>query len=568
MKLSKNFGKTQKETPGDAELISHQLLIQSGLIHQVASGIYSYMPIAWRSLKKIENIVRDEIDKAGGQEIRMPVLQPQEIWDISGRTEIFGPDLFKLSDRRKRKLVMAPTHEEVLTLMVKNHVNTYKDLPLLIYQIQTKFRDEIRPRGGLIRVREFDMKDAYSFDISDEGLDQNYNAMITAYENIYNKIGLETIKVEADSGAIGGKASHEFMAVSKIGEDTILKCSKCSYAANSEKAEFIRIKQKTISKNNLPLEEISTPEIKTIEALAKNLSLDPDKMLKTLIYIDSDNQPLAAIIRGDLDVNETKLSNLNDGKDLRLATPKELSNLNIPYGFASPIQLKNIKIVVDTSINFGNNYIIGSNQENVHYKNSNYPRDFSADIVNDIALAKPEHLCVKCSNKLELKKGIEVGHVFKLGTKYSEKLGAMYINRENKQIPIIMGCYGIGIGRLLSAVIEQNNDQKGIIFPKSIAPFDAMLCVINIRQENIRKIGEEFYSNLMNSGLDILYDDRDESPGVKFKDSDLLGLPLRIVLSERNLKNQQVEIQERKSGKQELVSFETAIEKIKKKIQL
>ena len=346
-----------------------------------------------------------------------------------------------------------------------------------------------------------------------------------------------------------------------------MKCSKCSYAANAEKAEFIRIKQKTISKKNLPLEEISTPEIKTIESLAKNLSLDPDQMLKTLIYIDSDNQPLAAIIRGDLDVNETKLSNLNDGKDLRLATSKELSNLNIPYGFASPIQLKNIKIVVDTSINFGNNYIIGSNKKNVHYKNSNYPRDFSSEIVNDIALAKPGHLCVKCINKLELKKGIEVGHVFKLGTKYSEKLGAMYINRENKQIPIIMGCYGIGIGRLLSAVIEQNNDQKGIIFPESIAPFDAMLSVINIRQENIQKIGEEFYSNLMNSGLDILYDDRDESPGVKFKDSDLLGLPFRIVLSERNLKNQQVEIQERKSGKQELLPFETAIEKIKKKIQ-
>lgn len=568
MKLSKNFGKTQKETPGDAELISHQLLIKSGLIHQVASGIYSYMPIAWRSLKKIENIVRNEIDKAGGQEIRMPVLQPQEIWDLSGRTEIFGPDLFKLSDRRKRKLVMAPTHEEVLTLMVKTHVNTYKDLPLLIYQIQTKFRDETRPRGGLIRVREFDMKDAYSFDISNEGLDQNYNAMITAYENIYNRIGLETIKVEADSGAIGGQASHEFMAVSSIGEDTILKCSKCDYAANSEKAEFVRIKQKTISEKILPLEEIHTPEIKTIESLTKNLSLDPDKMIKTLIYLDSNNQPLAAIIRGDLDVNETKLSNLNDGKDLRLATSEELSNLNIPYGFASPIQLKNIKIIVDTSVNFGNNYIIGSNKENFHYKNSNYPRDFSSDIVSDIALAKPQDLCVKCNNKLELKKGIEVGHVFKLGTKYSEKLGAMYINSENKQIPIIMGCYGIGIGRLLSAVIEQNNDQKGIIFPKSIAPFDAMLSVINTKQENIRKIGEEFYSNLMNCGLDILYDDRDESPGVKFKDSDLLGLPFRIVLSERNLKNQQVEIQERKSGKQELVSFETAIEKIKMKIQL
>jgi len=567
MKLSKNFGKTQKETPGDADLISHQLLIKSGLIHQVASGIYSYMPIAWRSIKKIENIVRHEINKAGGQEIRMPVLQPQEIWDISGRTEIFGPDLFKLTDRRKRKLVLAPTHEEILTLMVKNHVNTYKDLPLLIYQIQTKFRDEIRPRGGLIRVREFDMKDAYSFDISNEGLDKNYKAMIATYENIYNRIGLKTIKVEADSGAIGGKASHEFMAVSKIGEDTILKCSKCSYAANSEKAEFARIKQKTFSEKNLPLEEIYTPEMKTIESLTKKLSIDSDQILKTLIYIDSDNQPLAAIIRADLDVNETKLSNLNAGKDLRLASSKELSNLKIPCGFASPIQLENIKITVDTSVNFGNNYIMGSNKENIHFKNSNYPRDFSSDIVSDIALAKPKYICIKCNNQLELKRGIEVGHVFKLGTKYSERLGAMYINNENKQIPIIMGCYGIGIGRLLSAVIEQSHDEKGIIFPKSIAPYDAILSVLNIRQENIQKIGEEFYSNLMNSGLDILYDDRDESPGVKFKDSDLLGLPFRIVLSERNLKNGQVEIQERKSGNQELVPFETAIEKIKIKIQ-
>ena len=568
MRLSKNFGKTQKETPRDAELISHQLLIKSGLIHQVASGIYSYMPMAWRSIKKIENIVRHEINQAGGQEVKMPVLQPQEIWDISGRTEIFGPDLFKLTDRRKRKLVMAPTHEEILTLMVKSHVNTYKDLPILIYQIQTKFRDETRPRGGLIRVREFDMKDAYSFDISNEGLDKNYNAMISAYENIYNRIGLETIKVEADSGAIGGKASHEFMAVSEIGEDTILKCSKCSYAANSEKAQFVRIKQKKFSEKILPLEEISTPEMKTIESLTKNLSIDYDQILKTLIYIDSDDQPLAAIIRADLDVNETKLSNLNGGKDLRLATSEELSNLNIPHGFASPIQLENIQIILDTSINFGNNYIIGSNKENVHFKNSNYPRDFSSDIVSDIALAKPQDICVQCNNNLQIKRGIEVGHVFKLGTKYSEKFGAMYINNENKQIPIIMGCYGIGIGRLLSAIIEQNHDEKGIIFPKSIAPYDAILSVINIKQENIRKIGEEFYSNLIALGVDILYDDRDESPGVKFKDSDLLGLPFRILLSEKNLKNGNVEIQERKSGIRELIPFETSLKTIKMKIQL
>ena len=567
MKLSNNFGKTQKETPVDAELISHQLLIRSGLIHQVASGIYSYMPIAWKAIKKIENIVRDEINKTGGQEIRMPVLQPQEIWDISGRTEIFGLDLFKLSDRRKRKLVMAPTHEEILTLMVKTHVNTYKDLPLIIYQIQTKFRDETRPRGGLIRVREFDMKDAYSFDISDQGLDQNYNSMITAYKNIYNRIGLETIQVEADSGAIGGKDSHEFMAVSKIGEDTILKCTQCNYAANSEKAEFIRVQQKNYSEKNLPLEQISTPAIKTIESLNKNLSIDTDQILKTLIYLDPENQPIAAVIRADLEINETKLSNLNEGKDLRLATPEELNKINIPYGFASPIQLENVKIIADTSINFGNNYIIASNQENIHYKNANYPRDFIASLVSDIGLAKPEHLCVKCNNKLELKKGIEVGHVFKLGTKYSEKLGAMYINKENKQIPIIMGCYGIGIGRLLSAVIEQNNDEKGIIFPKSIAPFDAMLSVINTKQEKMQKIAGEFYLNLQKEGLDILFDDRDESPGVKFKDSDLIGLPFRIVLSERNLQNNQIEIQERQSGKTELIPFESAIEKIKMKIK-
>ncbi len=560
MRVSRLFGKTLREDPAEAELVSHRYMLKAGMIFQVASGVYSYLPLAWRSLRKIEQIIREEMDAAGAQELRMPVLQPRELWDESGRTAAFGPLLFRLTDRRERPLVMAPTHEEVLTSMVRANVSSYRDLPLILYQVQTKFRDEPRPRGGLIRVREFDMKDAYSFDMDEEGLDHSYQAMVQAYRNIYSRCGLDVVMVEADSGAIGGKDSHEFMLLADSGEDTIILCPACGYAANAEKARFAKPPQPVDSP--LPLEDVHTPGVKTIEALARYLGIPTSKTLKAVFYW-ADGQVVFVAIRGDLEVNEVKLRNSLHATDLRLATPEEVEGAGLVAGSASPVGLKGVKVVADDSVQLGSNFVVGANRPDYHLRNANYPRDFQADILTDIALAQPGYQCARCGGKLQARRGIEVGHVFKLGTRYSEALGAYFADRDGVQHPIIMGCYGIGVGRLLGAAIEQHHDEKGIVFPRPIAPYEVCLTALNADTPEIAQAAEALYDALQRAGVQVLFDDRaDASAGVKFNDADLWGLPVRVVVSPRNLRQGVVEVKRRAEAGASTVPLEHAVQKV------
>ncbi|MDH5696552.1 MAG: proline--tRNA ligase, partial [Dehalococcoidia bacterium] len=437
MRISKLFGKTQREVPAEAETASHQLLLKAGMIHQVAAGVYSYLPLGWRVFKKIENIIREEMDKAGGQELMMPALQPLELWQETGRDLAFGKGLFTLSDRRERKLALGPTHEEVITEMARYNVQSYRDLPLLLYHIQTKFRDEPRPRGGLIRIREFTMKDLYSFDTDEDGLNQSYDKMLQAYQNIYARCGLPSLLVEADSGAIGGKESHEFMVITEGGEDEIIYCDKCHYAANADKADSV--KSKIESGEPLPLEEVATPGVGTIEQVASFLKVPKSHTLKAVFYF-ADGKLVFVVIRGDIEVNEVKLKNALGCVELRLATEAEVIDAGIVAGSASAIGISGIKIIADDSITSGANFVAGANKPDTHFKNVNYPRDFNVDLMSDIARAHAGEGCPKCGSKLLSTRGIEVGHVFKLGTFLSEKLGALFVDADGISHPIIMGC--------------------------------------------------------------------------------------------------------------------------------
>jgi prolyl-tRNA synthetase len=560
MRLSQLFGKTQREIPAEADTISHQLMLRSGMIRQLTAGVYSYLPMALRSLKKIENIVRDEMDKAGGQEICMPVLQPIELWEKSGRGVAFGKNLFRLFDRKERELALGPTHEEVVTDLVARSVQSYRDLPLMLYQIQTKFRDEPRPRGGLVRVREFVMKDLYSFDTDAEGLDVSYQKMVAAYKNIFARCGLPVIIIEADSGAIGGKDSNEFMAVSEMGEDEIIYCESCGKAANAEKAKSVKAKARNDAP--LPMEEVSTPGYKTIEEVCRFLKVKPVNTLKAVFYI-ADGEFVFVTIRGDIDVNEVKLKNLLHCIDLRLATEAEVAAKGIVAGFASPIGLQGIKIVADESVASGTNFVAGGNKTDTHIKNVNYPRDFKADLIADISLSSAGDGCINCGGKLLATKGVEVGHVFKLGTFLSEKMGAYYIDAGGESKPIVMGCYGIGIGRLMAASIEINHDDKGIIWPQNIAPYQVYLCPLFMENPQVSEKAESLYKELEAMKMEVLYDDRSESTGVKFNDADLLGIPLRITVSPRSLEKGCIEVKWRSDKKAELVPAEEAAAKIK-----
>lgn len=560
MRLSQLFGKTQREIPAEADTISHQLMLRAGMIRQLTAGVYSYLPLALRSLHKIEDIIRDEMNKAGGQEICMPVLQPIELWEKSGRGVSFGQSLFRLFDRKERELALGPTHEEVITDLVGRSVQSYRDLPLLLYQIQTKFRDEPRPRGGLVRVREFVMKDLYSFDTDAEGLDINYQKMIAAYKNIFSRCGLPVIIIEADSGAIGGKDSNEFMAVSEMGEDEIIYCESCGKAANAEKAQSLKVKADNSSP--LPMEEVATPGYKTIEEVCRFLKINPVNTLKAVFYM-ADNEFVFVCIRGDVDVNEVKLKNVLHCVDLRMATEQEVAAEGIIAGFASPIGLKNVKIVADESVASGTNFVAGGNKNDFHIKNVNYPRDFKADIVADIALAAAGDGCIECSAKLLATRGVEVGHVFKLGTFLSEKMGAFYIDANGESKPIVMGCYGIGVGRLMAAIIDINHDDKGIIWPQNIAPYQVYVCPLFLEDTRVAEKAESLYKELENMGMEVLYDDRSESTGVKFNDADLLGIPLRITVSPRSLEKGRIEVKWRSEKKAELVPVDEAAKKIK-----
>ncbi len=559
MRVSKLFGKTLREVPAEADTISHQLMVRSGMINQLVAGVYSYLPLALRVLKKIENIIREEMDQAGGQEICMPVLQPLELWQLTGRDKSFGKGLFTLYDRKERPLALGPTHEEVVTQLVSRNVQSYRDLPLLLYQIQTKFRDEPRPRGGLIRVREFPMKDLYSFDIDEAGLDINYKKMLQAYQNIYDRCGLPSMLVEADSGAIGGKDSHEFMLEAESGEDELIYCPQCKYAANVEKATSI--KEKVSGSQPLPVEEVATPGMASIEEIAGFMKVPHSQTLKAVFYM-ADDALVFVVIRGDLEVNEIKLKNLLHCADLRMAREDEVSPLGIVTGAASPIGLKGFKVIADDSVNTGTNFVAGANKPGTHLKNVNYPRDFQADMVVDIAKVKAGDTC-KCGGKFMSTHGIEVGHIFKLGTFLSEKIGASFIDEKGELRPIIMGCYGIGIGRLLAAAVEQNHDEKGIVWPAPIAPYQVYLCPLYREGSNVEKTAEELYASLEAEGLEVLFDDRKESPGVKFNDADLLGIPVRVTVSQRTLEKDSVELKLRTSKESELVGLGEIVGRVK-----
>jgi len=564
MHITKLFGKTQRELPAEADTASHQLLLKAGMIRQVAAGVYSYLPLAWRVLKKIENIIREEMDKAGGQELMLPVLQPLEIWEETGRDTAFGEILFKLYDRRERRLALGPTHEEVITELVSANVQSYRDLPLLLYQIQTKFRDEPRPRAGLLRVREFTMKDLYSFDTDEEGLDQSYKKMLQAYRNIYDRCGLPTLMVEADSGAIGGKESHEFMVITDSGEDEIIHCPACGYSANADKAESS--KEKVEGGKSRPREEVSTPGMYTIEEVSNFLKVPRNRTLKAVFYI-ADGKLVFVVIRGDLDVNEIKVQRALSCAQLRMATEAEVIQAGIVAGAASPIGITGIRVIADDSVTTGTNFVAGANKPETHLKNVNFPRDFKADLITDVARAHAGDKCPKCGGKLSSSHGIEVGHTFKLGTFISQKLGANFIDQSGTSHPIVMGCYGIGLGRMLAAAIEQNHDDKGIIWPSAIAPYHIYLCPLYLEDAQVATTAEKLYAELEAKGLEVLFDDRNESPGVKFNDADLLGIPVRVTISPRTLEKNSVELKRRSEKKAQLVPLEEAVTAVKKLIK-
>jgi len=563
VRISKLFGKTLREVPADADTTSHQLLVRAGMVNQLAAGVYSYLPLGWKVLRKIENIIREEMDRAGGQELNLPTLQPLELLEISGRDRAFGKGLFTLNDRRERPLALGPTHEEVLTQLVSRNVRSYRDLPLLLYQIQTKFRDEPRPRGGLIRVREFGMKDLYSFDIDEAGMDLSYKKMLQAYQNIYDRCGLPTLLVEADSGAMGGKDSQEFMVIAESGEDEILYCPDCKYAANADKA--VSVKGNIDNGEPLPVEEVATPGMGTIEEVAGFLKVPSSHTLKAVFYV-ADGEMVFVAIRGDLDVNEIKLKNELHCAELRMATEPEVIDAGIVAGAASPVGLSGFRVIADDSVNSGTNFVAGGNKPDTHIKNVNYPRDFKADIVADIAGARAGDKCIQCGGKLASTHGIEVGHIFKLGTFYSEKLEAYYIDENGESHPIVMGSYGIGLGRLLAAAIEQNHDDKGIVWPVPIAPFHVYLCPLHREGTQVGEVVEKLYTELEEAGLEVLFDDREESPGVKFNDADLLGIPFRVTVSPRTLEKDSVELKRRSEKESELVPLEGITAKLKELI--
>jgi len=563
VRVSKLYSKTQREVPADADTLSHQLLVRAGMINQLFTGAYTYLPLGYRVLKKIENIVREEMDRAGGQEVNMPVIQPYDIWEQSGRDEVMGKALFTLYDRRERKLALGPTHEEVITLLAGRYIQSFRDLPQRPYQIQVKFRDEPRPRAGLIRAREFMMLDMYSFDADEEGLDESYKILLQAYKNLYDRCGLPTMTVEADSGAIGGKESHEFFLIADSGEDLILHCD-CGYAANQEKAELA--KGEVGGGEPLPIEEVPTPGKFSIEEVAGFFGIPENNTFKAVFYI-ADGKFVFGVIRGDLDVNEIKLQRALDCMDLRMATEEEVMEAGIVPGAASPVGITGITIIADDSVSSGTNFVAGANKPETHIKNVNYPRDFNVDIVADIAKANPGDTCPRCGGTFKSSRGIEVGHNFKLDTMYSEAFDTKYIDKDGNSQFLVMGCYGIGLGRLMAAAVEQNHDDKGIIWPMTIAPYHVYLCPLYREGTEISVVAEKLYAELTENGVEVLIDDRAESPGVKFNDADLLGIPVRITVSPRSLEKGCVEIKKRAEKDSVLVPIEEAVDKITRMVR-
>ena len=570
MLATKLYAPTLREVPSDADVVSQQLMLRAGFMRKTANGLYSFLPLGWRSIKKIEAIVREEMDRASAQEIMMPILQPAEIWKESGRWNAYGAEMMRINDRHDNEFCLGPTHEEMITTLVKNEINSYRQLPVNLYQIQSKFRDERRPRYGLMRSREFIMKDAYSFDVDEAGLDESYKSMYDAYTRIFTRCGLTFRPVEADSGAIGGSGTHEFMAIAEAGEADIVYCTKCDYAANVEIGKPGVMKQEEEALQELSV--VDTPNASTIEAVADMLNLPLEKTIKAVVF-SIDGKVVLAIVRGDHEVNEVAVQHAVLGSvEPEMATPEELEKVGLTAGFISPVGLKQTEefaIVVDESVMETYNVCGGANKKDAHYVNINPKRDFNVEdiIVAPIRLITDDDVCPTCGGALEHAKGIEVGQVFKLGTKYSEALQATFLDQNGRPNPMIMGCYGIGVSRTLAAAIEQYHDENGIIWPRSIAPFEAVIVPINAKDEALMSTSQTIYTALQNAGVDVLLDDRKDRAGVKFKDADLIGYPLRITVSKNTLENNEVEIQIRKSGEAITCAIDSVATKVTELLQ-
>jgi len=565
MRYSQYLLPTLKESPADAEIVSHQLMTRAGMIRKVAAGIYNYMPFGLRSVRKVEEIVRQEMNRAGAIECLMPMANPAELWQESGRWEKYGKELLRFKDRKETDFCMGPTHEEVVTDIVRHTVKSYRQLPLNLYQIQTKFRDEIRPRFGLMRGREFLMKDAYSFDLDDAGADAAYQKMYQAYRRIFQRCGLKFRAVEADSGAIGGNFSHEFMVLAESGEDGIVSCNHCEYAANVEKAE-IRYSDQSLPSGTKNLEKVATPGQKTIAEVAAFLNIAPNQLVKTLIVQTSNDELVAVLLRGDRELNQIKLLNLLGCDWVVMAEEAEVVKATgAPTGFAGPVGLP-LRILADNEVRQLRDFVVGANEKDQHYLGANLERDFKVDGFADLRQAVGGDPCPRCAGQLESWRGIEVGHVFKLGTKYSEAMNATVLDDQGQARTLIMGCYGIGIGRTVAASIEQNHDENGVIWPMPIAPFQVLVVILNPNDDALRLAAEKLYAELLELGVEVLLDDRDERPGAKFKDADLIGIPLRVTVGARGLKEGQVELKARASDELEMLPLAEAAQLLHAKV--
>ncbi len=562
MRATNLYAPTLRESPAEAEVISHKLMLRAGLIRKAAGGFYTYLPLAWRTIRKIQQIIREEMDASGGQEICMPILQPGELWQESGRWSVYGDEMMRIKDRHGREFCLGPTHEEMITALVRDEVRSYKQLPLMLYQMQNKYRDEIRPRFGLMRSREFIMKDLYSFDRDEDGMNLSYQKMYDAYSRIFSRCGLEFRPVEADNGAIGGGHSHEFTVLAPAGESSIAYCSSCDYAASDEKAELKPIPAE--AEEMLELEKVSTPDAHTIELVKDYLGIPIEKTIKAVAFQDDDGQLILAFVRGDHEVNEIKILNAADhALHLHMADEQAILDAGGCPGFMSPIGIKEgTTIIVDPTVMEMYNGVAGANEKDMHYKNVNPKRDFQNVIVADIRMVKEGDPCPHCGKPLNMTRGIEVGQVFTLGTKYSQAMGASFLDENGKEKPLVMGCYGIGVGRTMAAAIEQNNDKDGIIWPRAIAPFELVVVVVNAKNEEQLSYGETIYDELRNAGMDVLLDDRKERAGVKFKDCDLIGYPLRITIGPKAVEAGQIEIRIRKSGETFNVAKDAYLEKV------
>ncbi|NTW04669.1 MAG: proline--tRNA ligase [Peptococcaceae bacterium] len=563
MLVSKLLLPTLREVPAEAEVVSHQLLVRAGFIRKSAAGVYTLLPLAWRVVKKIENIIREEMDSRDGQEIMMPIIQPAELWQESGRWDVYGPELFRFKDRHGRDFCLGPTHEEIITDLVRGEVRSYKQLPLLLYQIQNKYRDERRPRFGLMRGREFIMKDLYSFDRDEDGLEITYQKMFDAYTRIFSRCGLRFRPVEADSGAIGGSDTHEFMVLAESGEAVVVYCpsDSCGYAANDEKAES-PVEIEVGQQDQRPLSRVETPGTRTVEQVTEFLGISPKKLIKTIFY-QTEKGLVAALVRGDRDINEVKLKKEVGSLELELANPQRVEEVTgSSVGFVGPIGIKDTLLVVDQEVAGLVNAVAGANQVDNHLVDINPGRDFSLDRTADIRLVKAGDPCPLCGKALLEARGIEVGQVFKLGTKYSSALNAVYSDQNGQELPIVMGCYGIGVTRTMAASIEQNNDENGIVWPVSIAPYQVVVIPVNIKNIDQQTMASRVYNKLLATGIEAVMDDRDERPGVKFKDADLVGYPVRVTVGGKAVSSGMLEVSIRKKGDIEMIAEDEIVRMI------